>query len=266
MTAGRYTVEQSVIFAEKDGYRPIELDVHRIDGATTPQPLMLYVHGGGWRVSSRQRAPRETRGWEPSFFERLAAAGFVVAANDYRFSAEALYPAAIEDTVDALGFMRANADRFGIDPARVVVFGQSAGGYLAAAVGLDRSIDPVRGVVCWYPLTDFSWLDPNDAAAATYPAQFLGAPLDEVPELVAASAVTRLAHAGAPPFLLHHGTADTMAPYNQSVALRDALEAAGARVELDTVDGAEHFFEGAGTERVEQIFERTVEFARSCVA
>lgn len=265
MTSG-YTVEQSVIFAEKDGYRPIELDVHRIAGSSEPLPLLLNVHGGGWRVSSRQRAPRETRSWTPSFFERLAAAGFVVASSDYRFSAEALYPAAIEDTVDALQFLRANAERFGIDPERAVVFGQSGGGYLAAAVGLHQAIEPVRGVVCWYPLTDFSRLDPTDAAAATYPAQFLGAPLGEVPELVEASALTRLAHADAPPFLLHHGTADTMAPYDQSVALRDALAAAGASVELDSVDGAEHFFEGAGAARVEDIFRRTIDFARRCVA
>lgn len=258
--------ETSVIFAEKDGFRPIELDLHRVGDSHEPLPLLLNVHGGGWRVSSRQRAPRETRGWTPSFFERLAAAGFVVAASDYRFSAEALYPAAVEDTADALAFLRANADRFGIDPTRVVVFGQSAGGYLAAALGLDRSIEPVRGVVCWYPLTDFGKLDPDDAAAALYPAQFLGAPLSEVPELVAESAVTRLAHTDAPPFLLHHGTADTMAPYDQSVALYDALTAAGAAVELDAVQDAEHFFEGAGETRVESIFQHTIDFARRCVA
>jgi len=87
-----------------------------------------------------------------------------------------------------------------------------------------------------------------------------------VPDLVEASAVTRLAHADAPPFLLHHGTADTMAPYDQSVALHDALADAGASVELDSVDGAEHFFEGAGAERVEDIFRRTIDFARRCVA
>ena len=66
----------------------------------------------------------------------MVAAGFVVAASDYRFSGEALYPAAIEDTADALRWLRDNADRFGIDPSRVVLFGQSGGGYLALAVGL----------------------------------------------------------------------------------------------------------------------------------
>src|SRR5690606_17745212 len=163
--------------------------------------------------------------WTPSFFEGLAAAGFVVASSDYRFSAEALYPAAIEDTVDALQFLRANAEQFGIDPTLAVVFGQSGGGYLAAAVGLDRTIDPVQGVVCWYPLTDFSRLDPTDAAAATYPAQFLGAPPGQGPELVQASAPPRLAHADAPPLLLHHGSADTTAPHGQSVSLRAPLAA-----------------------------------------
>jgi acetyl esterase/lipase len=258
------TVERAIPFAEKEGFRHLELDVYRSSAQGDAQwPLLHYVHGGGWRVSSRQRAPRETRGWTPDMFTQLAEAGFVVAANDYRFSGEALFPAAVEDTADALAWLRANADRFGIDPARVVLFGQSAGGYLAAAVGLDPSIPPVQGIACWYPITDFSVI-PDDDPAADFPSAWLGAPLSSVPDLVAASRVPRLARADAPPVLLQHGTADTMAPYQQSVLLRDALAAAGARVELDTVDGAEHFFGGADDPTVRTIFARLIEFARSC--
>ena len=109
-------------------------------------------------------------------FGQLAEAGFVVAANDYRFSGEALFPAAIEDTTDAFTWLRANADRFGIDASRVVLFGQSAGGYLAAAVGLDPTIPPVQGIACWYPLTDFSVIADDDPAA-DFPSAWLGAPL-----------------------------------------------------------------------------------------
>ncbi len=260
------SVERAIPFAEKEGFRQLELDVYRSSAQGHQRwPLIHYVHGGGWRVSSRQRAPRETRGWTPDMFSRLADAGFVVAANDYRFSGEALFPAAIEDTTDALAWLRGNADRFGIDASRVVLFGQSAGGYLAAAVGLDPAIPPVQGIACWYPLTDFSVIDDHDPAA-DFPSQWLGAPLSTVPDLVERARVPRLARADAPPVLLQHGTADTMAPFDQSARLADALTAVGARVELEGVDGAEHFFGGCDDATVRTLFDRLITFARSCTA
>jgi acetyl esterase/lipase len=260
----RITIEHAVTYAEKDGFRHLMLDVYRPEG-DEPLPLLHYVHGGGWRVSSRLRTPRETRAWTPGMFEQLASAGFVVAASDYRFSGEALYPAAVDDTADALAFLRGNAERFGIDPARTVLFGQSAGGYLAAAAGLGERAQPVSGVVCWYPLTDFSALADDDPAA-DYPSHWLGGPLSSVPDLVEQSCLPRLAHADAPPLLLQHGTADTMAPFDQSVRLHDALAACGAPVELDVIDGAEHFFGGADDATVRAVFERAIGFARRVTA
>jgi acetyl esterase/lipase len=257
-------VERAIAYAEKEGFRFLEVDVYRPAEADGPRPLIHYVHGGGWRVSSRQRAPRETRGWSTDLFTRMVEAGFVVAASDYRFSGEAHYPAAVEDTADAITWLRANADRFGIDPSHAVLFGQSAGGYLAAAVGLSAAIDPVQGVVCWYPLTDFSTI-PDDDFGAGFPASWLGVDrLSDAPDLVADSRLPPLARADAPPFLLQHGTADTWAPYEQSVLLHDALASAGARVELDTVEGAEHFFGGADADTVERIFQRAMAFAKAC--
>ena len=260
------TVERAIPFAEKEGFRFLEVDVYRPADQQGPLPLLHYVHGGGWRFSSRQRAPRETRAWTPSLFERMVGAGFVVAASDYRFSGEASFPAAIEDTADALGFMRANAEQFGIDPTRVVLFGQSGGGYLAAAVGLGTDVEPVQGIVCWYPMTDFSALADDDPAS-DFPSKWLGAPLSTVPEIWSSSrALPRLARADAPPVLLQHGTADTMAPFDQSVRLHDALVAAGAPVELDRFEGAEHFFVGCSDDEVQAIFQRAMQFARDCVS
>ena len=86
------TVERAIPYAEKEGFRFLEVDVYRPADQQGPLPLLHYVHGGGWRVSSRQRAPRETRAWTPSLFEQMVGAGFVVAASDYRFSGEASVP------------------------------------------------------------------------------------------------------------------------------------------------------------------------------
>jgi acetyl esterase/lipase len=255
-------VDRAVIFGEKDGFRALELDVYRARESSEPRPLVLYVHGGGWRVSSRQRAPRETRQWTPSFFERVVDAGFVVAANDYRFSGEALFPAAVEDTGDALRWLREHAADYGIDPARVVLWGQSAGGLLAAMVGLDPDSRPLRGVVCWYPLTDLASLDHDDAAS--FAALFLGGSIGGRLDLARMASPTSHAHKDAPPFLLQHGTNDTMAPFDQSVRLRDALTNAGGNARLEAVDGAGHFFEGS--DDVDAIFGRAVEFLRSMTA
>src|SRR5262245_61947115 len=102
-------VEKGIVFAERDGFRALELDTYRPGsppGAGGPAPLLVYVHGGGWRVSHRSRAPRETRDWDHGFFERLTDAGFVVAAISYRFSGEAVFPAQLDDTVAALDWLQ----------------------------------------------------------------------------------------------------------------------------------------------------------------
>ena len=108
--------------------------------------MLHYIHGGGWRVEQPAAGAAGDAGMDAEPVEQMVAAGFVVAASDYRYSGEATYPAAVEDTVDAVRWLRDNADRFGIDPSHVVLFGQSAGGYLAAAVGLGTDVDPVQGV------------------------------------------------------------------------------------------------------------------------
>ena len=257
-------VERAIPYAEKDGFRFLEVDIYRPADQQGPLPLLHYIHGGGWRVSNRQRAPRETRAWTPTLFEQMVDAGFVVAASDYRFSGEALYPAAIEDTTDAVRWLRANADRYGIDPTKVVLFGQSGGGYLSLAVGLSQEIEPVQGVVAWYPLTDFSALSDDDPAS-NFPSLWLGGPLGSVPDLVEQARLPRLARGDAPPILLQHGTVDTMAPFDQSVRMHAALVAAGARVEFDRFEGADHFFVGCTDDEVRALFARAMQFARNCV-
>ena len=115
-------VEKAIVFAEREGFRALELDVYR---PSTPgedpdraRPLLVYVHGVGWRVSHRSRPPRETREWSSGVFERLTGMGFVVAAPDYRLSGEALFPAQLDDTLEAVRWLHANADDLGVVRAR----------------------------------------------------------------------------------------------------------------------------------------------------
>ena len=250
-------VERAIVFAEREGFRALELDVYRpepIDSGA--RALVVYVHGGGWRVSHRSRAPRETRPWDPGFFERLTTAGFVVAAPDYRFSGEARFPAQLDDVIEALCWLQAQADALGIDSRRTYLWGCSAGGALAAMAALVDGAPPVAGAVCAYAITDLLALDHE--ATDTFEAHLLGGAIGEHQELARSASAVSHVHAGAPPFLLQHGDRDTWVPCDQSVRLADALRAVGASAELEIIPGADHFLEGAPD--VEAIYTRALDF------
>jgi acetyl esterase/lipase len=246
------------VYAEREGFRALELDLMRPAGSPRDSraPLLVYVHGGGWRVSHRSRAPRETRPWARGFFERLTDAGFVVAAPDYRFSGEAHFPAQLDDVLTALSWLSEHADELGVDARRTSLWGASAGGQLAALAALRSTDPPIRAAVCWYPVTDLLALDL--ASTDSYEAHLLGGPIGEHLELAKAASPVAHVHAGAPPLLLQHGDADTWVPCDQSVRLAAAWRAAGAPVELEIIPGADHFFGGAPD--VEAIFERGLGF------
>jgi acetyl esterase/lipase len=250
-------VERGIVFTEREGYRALELDLYR-PGASDEQhrPLVVYVHGGGWRVSHRSRAPRETRSWDPGFFERLTDAGFAVAAPAYRFSGEARFPAQLDDVLAALRWLRDHAAELGVDADRTYLWGFSGGGALAALAGLVPGAPPVAGVVCAYAVTNLLALD--HGATDSFEAHLLGGPIGEHVELARSASAVSHVHPGAPPFLLQHGDRDTWVPCDQSVSLADALRAAGADVELDVVRGADHFFERVPD--VEAIYARALAF------
>jgi acetyl esterase/lipase len=250
-------VERAIVFAERVGFRALELDLYRpADASTEARPLLVYVHGGGWRQSHRSRAPRETRGWERGFFERLTDAGFVVAAPDYRLSGEARFPAQVDDVVEALSWLRRHTGDCAVAADRIYVWGASAGGHLAALAGLGDDAPAVRGVVCWYPVTDLLALDQDDTDS--FEAGLLGGPIGANRDLAAAASPVHHVHAAGPPFLLQHGAEDTWVPCDQSVRLAARLREVGVSVELEIVPGADHFFDGSPD--VEAIFARAVDF------
>ncbi|GLZ47077.1 hypothetical protein Acsp06_32620 [Actinomycetospora sp. NBRC 106375] len=243
---------RAVEYATVPGYRPLLLDLYRPhDGP--PPPVVVFLHGGGWRVGTRGSVGPMYADWCPSPFARLAASGVAVASLDYRLSGEARFPAPLEDVMAGLHWVREHAEAVDVDATRIALWGESAGGHLAALLGLT---DPdVRAVVDWYGPADLSALagdaaaggisavDP--AAADSREALMLGvAPAADPDRARAASPVAHV-RAGAPPFLLRHGTGDTLVPSRQSERLATALESVGAEVTLDLVPGADHLWRGA---------------------
>jgi acetyl esterase/lipase len=126
-----------LVYGEVPGFRPLELDLYLPGAAPSasaaPVPVIVHVHGGGWRRGSR-RVPLPRLG--AGFYDELAARGFAVAAIDYRLSGEARYPAALEDVRAAIGWVREHAAEYGMDPGRVFAWGDSAGGHLALMAAL----------------------------------------------------------------------------------------------------------------------------------
>ena len=248
-------------YGEVLGFRPLELDLYVPLGLEGPVPVVVYVHGGGWQRGSRRDPPPLL---DADFYDQIAAQGLAVAAVDYRLSGEARFPAPLADVRAAVGWVRDHAASYGLDAERVFLWGDSAGGHLALLAALTGSA--VQAAVAWFPVTDLAGLPADVADAGGVPdpgpdsreARLLGAPASSVPDLAWQASPVAHARADAPPILLLHGTADDLVPAAQSVRLAEALRRAGARVELELVPGASHFWKGASD--VAAIIARSVEF------
>lgn len=238
-------------YATVPGFRPLLLDLHRpaVEG---PVPLVAFVHGGGWLAGSRAGFGPMYADWDPSPFAEIVAAGLAVASVDYRLSGEARFPAQLDDVTAALSWLRGHAAALGLDVDRVTLWGESAGGHLAALAGL--TWPGVAAVVDWYGPADLTTIavdaaaDPavtgDPGAPDSRESLLLGAPAAELPEAAQAASPVHRVHADAPPFLIVHGTGDGAVPVAQSLRLAEALASGGGSAELRLLDGADHLWLG----------------------
>ncbi|MFJ9547241.1 alpha/beta hydrolase fold domain-containing protein [Streptomyces erythrochromogenes] len=279
-----------ITYATTPGYRPRLLDV-QLPAGEGPFPAVVWIHGGGWLDGDRRYPPPTVPA--ALLHGTVLAAGLALVSIDYRHSLEAPFPAQLHDVKAAIRYVRAFAGDLGIDPDRIGVWGESAGGHLAALAGLVGPADDTDGtdgavgvalegtqgvgsgetgvlaVVDWYGVSDLVALAahpmppmPPMPSGAEFPDPYealLGASVAERPDLArAASPVT---YAGGPtpppPFLLVHGTRDGLVPYSQSEILAAALEG-GGEVTLHPVDGADHIF--LGSPDIASIVEESVAF------
>jgi acetyl esterase/lipase len=247
------SVQRDIAYVS-DGHARQRLDLYLPAGSfARPLPLIVWVHGGAFRMGSKEGDPDN-----PLPLAYLSR-GFAVASINYRLSQHAIWPAQIEDCKSALRWLRAHAAAHGIDPARIAAWGPSAGGHLAAMLGTAghvRAFDTgphaalnssVSCVVDYYGPTDFLQMDaqrPPDGMLHDTPdspeSELIGGPIQDNKDATARANPVRYVTPAAPPFLIVHGDADPLVPHGQSVLLRDALAAAGADVTLYTVRGGGH--------------------------
>jgi len=245
-----------VTYATIPGYRPLHLDLYRDPAAQGPLPLVVFVHAGGYVVANPRAGGSLLN--LPAVLANLAQRGYVVASIEYRLSGEAAFPAQLHDLQNAIRFLRVNAQRFGIDAARVATWGMSAGAQLAAldAVSCNAPIAGaptgpdlggesacVRGFVGWFGPYDLNAQMLNAANSSHIRKLFRCDGACSPATLAAASPIEQV-HAGAPPMLLIHGTDDRLALPSQSRAFEQRLRAAGVPAELLLIPAVGHGFIG----------------------
>jgi acetyl esterase/lipase len=276
--AGGVRQHLGIPYAAIPGLRPLELDLHLPPVGDQPAPVVVFLHGGGWRVGSRHSAGPAYGGASPTPFEQLALAGIAVASVDYRLSGEAVWPAQLHDAKAAVRWLRARSADIGIEPDRIAAWGESAGGHLAELLGLtseDAELEgevgivgpssAVSAVVAWYAPSDVAAvatdLGADRADPSTREALLLGAPAMDVPEAAAQASPVSHVSPAAPPFLLLHGAADRFIPPVQSERLYALLVEAGVEAELDVYEGADHMWRGSPA-AAEQALIRTIDVLR----
>ncbi|WP_172195533.1 alpha/beta hydrolase [Saccharibacillus qingshengii] len=232
-----------VQFAQFAGGKSLSLNL-LLPAADHPVPLIVWIVGGAWvSCNSARNLPQ---------LVRFAEQGYAVAAIEYRLAHEARFPAQIEDAKSAVRFLRANADKYGIDAARFGVWGHSAGGQLAALLGVTggspefETADHLQQSTRVQAVVDFSGpidieLDFQSEFHMPVMAMMLGGTIRMKPELArSTSPVPYLDGREVPPFLIMHGDADTTVPLRQSQMLHDALTASGAASEFCILEGTGH--------------------------
>lgn len=224
------------------------LDLH-LPAQTEQPPLVVWIHGGAWRAGSRKKMP----------LAYLVQSGFAIASIDYRLSPEARFPAQIHDCKAAIRFLRASASQFGFNARRIGVAGASAGGHLAALVGVsngNRKLEgevgehrqqssEVQAIVDFYGPTNFTTIlkqsTPHGLHVRVPALQLLlGGQPTEVPELAKSASPVFHVDRSAPPLLMLHGDQDPQVPINQSHELQGRYRAMGRSVQLEVVHGGAH--------------------------
>lgn len=237
-----------VEFAHPGG-KALLLDLHIPDGPG-PFPAAILVHGGGFDEGSRSTNVRP-------LFDVLANAGFAWFSIDYRLAPQYHFPQPIEDVHAAIFWVKAHAREYHINPRKLALIGESAGGFLVNYAGTHQApATRVEAVVDFYGPADYGQLSEervahpelfnmksiNRHAANGAGIHFFGVDRLDKAGLARLHEISPLfaVHKGMPPFLCIHGTKDDQVTYHQSIEFCDAIRKVGTPCQLITIDGGGH--------------------------
>ena len=228
-------------------------------GGARPRPVIVFLHSGGWRVGDKSAA-KQIAGW-------VGETGYALASVNYRLSNEGIFPTQIIDCKAAVRWLRANADRFGLDGHRVGVIGFSAGGHLAALLGTTGGVAALEDLGLGSPqassrvqaVCDVSGpvdlsIPTNSLIGKLSVLGELGGSAASKPALVRAADPSLYVQAGDPPFLIIQGDRDSLVAPAHAQRLYAALRAKGVEATLDLVPGGGHVPFGPEQDRTAREF------------
>jgi acetyl esterase/lipase len=239
-----FAVAQGLVYGVAGGERLL-LDLYQPLTGAGPRAAVLLIHGGGMWTGTRADMGDPARG--------LARAGFMAICIDYRLvdaaSGRNRWPAQLDDAQRAVRWIRANAGRIGVDPQRIAAYGWSAGGQLAALLGMRETRDDSDPALAGFSSRVACVIDlAGDVDLAAYPAPpardeviaLLGGTQAEVPEQYGDASPLSWIDGSTVPFLVIHGLRDDVVPVEQSRRLVAALRSAGVDVELAELPDVGH--------------------------
>ena len=213
----------TMTFVVRNG-KPLGLDLYRPSRQPVEaSPIVVMIHGGSWRGGSRADLAELNR--------YLAARGYAVAAISYRFAPQFPHPAASEDVMSAIQFLKSNARRFGIDAGRIALVGRSAGGQLALLAAYVTRDPAIRGVAAMYPPSDqvFGYENPSNPRVINSTQileDYLAGNPKTKPDAYWTASPTNFVTKSTVPTLLIHGDKDELVWVRQSERLAAKLAAA----------------------------------------
>lgn len=227
------------------------LDVYLPPVAKSKYPLIVWIHGGGWRMNDKYA----DMGYMTQTLKGFMDKGYAVASIDYRWSTMAPFPAQIQDCNQAVAFLCSHSAQYKLDVDKIALIGFSAGGHLASLMGLTNNSQikgfyfdgkkpsfKIKLVLDFYGPSDFLSLAGNlDKGAQNAITLLLGASAFDRPDLGKIASPLTYVDKNDPPFLIVQGEKDEAVNPSQSVALSLNLKLAGVKNELIIVPNAPHF-------------------------
>ncbi|MEM1136150.1 MAG: alpha/beta hydrolase [Bacteroidota bacterium] len=238
-----------------------KMDIHVPGGLSELAPLVVYIHGGGFRAGKKG-------GNGVRYCDTLLAQGYVIADINYRLSQDSIFPAQVYDCKTAIRYLKLNAEKYAIDTTRIGVMGHSAGGHLSAFLGTSIGIDSLEGyhlgnrgtnssihaVIDFFGPTDFLQMDatvpltPPDSCKKfmihdepnSPESELLGCLISACPERVKQANPITYVNGNEPSFAIYHGAFDCLVSPHQSTLLFNKLEAVGVDIEFEIYPHVKH--------------------------